>query len=172
MKKYILTGGPGSGKSSIILALEQLGEYTVREAAEDYIRLRQSQGITEPWKEEDFQKEILKLQLRRETRIPLEAERVWLDRGIADGLIYERKGTETFREIETEAMKTKYEKVFLIESLKTYEKSVVRRESYEEATVLGEKLRETYEKLGYKIERIKPGTIEERLQQILKKIKK
>ncbi|MEA3514516.1 MAG: AAA family ATPase [Nanoarchaeota archaeon] len=34
----MLTGGSGSGKSSIILALEQQGEFVIREAAEDYIK--------------------------------------------------------------------------------------------------------------------------------------
>ena len=47
MKKYILTGGPGSGKSSILLGLEQQGETIIREAAEDYIKHQQAQGILE-----------------------------------------------------------------------------------------------------------------------------
>ena len=46
-KKYVLSGGPGSGKSSILLGLEQLGEYIVREAAEDYIKYKQAQGQTQ-----------------------------------------------------------------------------------------------------------------------------
>ena len=61
-KKYILTGGPGTGKSSLILALEQAGYATIREAAEDYIRFRQAMGQPEPWTEEDFQALLRDLQ--------------------------------------------------------------------------------------------------------------
>ena len=77
-QKYVLTGGPGSGKSSIILALEMQEEYVIREAAEDYIRLRQAQGQPQPWTEADFQDRILDIQMQREARIPLDAEIVSL----------------------------------------------------------------------------------------------
>lgn len=48
VKKYVITGGPGTGKSSIILALEKKGEHIVHEAAEDFIKLQQARGIKEP----------------------------------------------------------------------------------------------------------------------------
>ena len=38
VKKYVLTGGPGAGKTSLVTYLEILGEVTIREAAEDFIR--------------------------------------------------------------------------------------------------------------------------------------
>ena len=52
MKKYILTGGPGTGKSTLILALEQEGYATVPEAAEAYIKYRQAMGKPDPWTED------------------------------------------------------------------------------------------------------------------------
>src|SRR3989338_538036 len=125
-KTYILTGGPGTGKSSLILALEQRGEYTIREAAEDHIKLRQANGIKEPWTEPDFQDLILDLQLRREERIPKETEKAFIDRGLPDGLAYAK-----------------------------------------EVTKLGNKLEKIYIQLGYKPIRIKTGTLQERLEEIL-----
>ena len=55
IRKFVLTGGPGSGKSSIILELERRGEYVVREAAEDVIRLEQAKGIKNPQESEMLQ---------------------------------------------------------------------------------------------------------------------
>lgn len=44
VKKYVLTGGPGAGKTSLLIYLEILGELTIREAAEDLIRYQQALG--------------------------------------------------------------------------------------------------------------------------------
>lgn len=170
MKKYILTGGPGSGKSSIILALEHAGEYTVREAAEDYIRLRQAQGQKEPWKDADFQEQILRLQMQREARIPQDAKRAFLDRGLLDGLAYAEPGTEAYERIEEEASKARYDGVFLIETLGQTEKTAVRRENHEEAVRLGEKLEQVYKEHGYSPIKVQTGTLEERVKAILENL--
>ena len=166
-KTYILTGGPGTGKSSLILALEQRGEYTIREAAEDHIKLRQANGIKEPWTEPDFQDLILDLQLKREKRIPAGTERAFIDRGLPDGLAYAKEGTATYERIFSESRNKNYTTIFLVETLGTTEKTETRRENHEEATKLGNKLEKIYTQLGYKPIRIKTGTLQERLEEIL-----
>ena len=125
-QRYVLTGGPGSGKSSIILALEQQGESIIREAAEDYIKLRQAQGQETPWIEPDFQDRILDLQIQRELRIPLFAERVFIDRGLADGMAYEVEGRKTYERIKAETNKTKYEQIFIIARLDDIKKTAIK----------------------------------------------
>ena len=167
MKRYVLTGGPGTGKSCILKALETRGEHTIQEAAEDYIKLRQAQGQPEPWTEPDFQDKILELQVQREDRIHPEAERVWLDRGVADGLAYAEPGTETYERIMQEAEKRHYDKIFLVEHLSHTDKNKVRREDHEEAKKLGEKLQEVYKSLGYEIITIPAGPLEERVARVL-----
>lgn len=169
-KKYVLTGGPGSGKSSIILALEQQGEFVIREAAEDYIRFRQAQGQEEPWTEPDFQDRILDLQIQRESRIPYYAERVFIDRGLADGLAYAAEGTKTHERIKAETSKTKYEQIFIIELLNEIEKTTIRRENYEEAKTVEDNLYRIYKELDYEPIRINSGPLEERVQDIKLKI--
>jgi len=47
MKRYILTGAPGSGKTSIILALQSRGYDVVEEAATAVIAAEQAQGNDE-----------------------------------------------------------------------------------------------------------------------------
>lgn len=171
-QKYVLTGGPGSGKSSIILALEMQEEYVIREAAEDYIRLRQAQGQPQPWTEADFQDRILDIQMQREARIPLDAERVFIDRGLADGLAYAKEGTATYKRIKAETEKARYEKIFIIEPLEYTERTEVRRENHDEALRLGEKLNEVCKKLGYEPIRISSGTLEARVHDIRMEIER
>jgi len=165
-KKIVLTGGPGTGKSSIILALENLGEYTIREAAEDWIKYRQAYGIKEPWLEENFQDNILELQLLRESRIPEKATKLFIDRGIADGLAYATPGTTIYERIKCAAEKTRYDKIFLIEHLEETEKTEVRRENHEEALRIGDKLEKVYSELGYHITRIEKAPLSKRVQQV------
>ncbi len=54
MRRYILTGTPGCGKTSLIRTLEMTGASIVAEAATDIIAYKQMQGVAEPWENEDF----------------------------------------------------------------------------------------------------------------------
>lgn len=176
VKKYILTGGPGTGKSSIILALEQQGEYVIREAAEDYIRLRQAQGQPEPWTEPNFQDKILELQLQREEKIPIGTKKVFIDRGILDGLAYYQiAGKEPSEQMIHAMRKVKherpYEKIFLIKNLGTCEKNEIRRENITEAIRLEKLQEQNYMLLGYEIMRIHSGSLKERVEKIMFEIR-
>ena len=51
MRRFILTGTPGCGKTSVIKALEITGASVVTEAATDIIASQQRQGIENPWEE-------------------------------------------------------------------------------------------------------------------------
>jgi len=176
VKKYVLTGGPGSGKSSILLGLEQQGEYVIREAAEDYIRLRQAQGQKEPWTEQDFQDKILELQLQRESKILSGIERVFIDRGILDGLAYYQiTGKKPSKQIIKARNKVNqerpYEKIFLIMNLGDCERNDVRRENMEEAFKL-ENLQEwNYRKLRYNVERIHVAPLDRRVNELMLNVK-
>jgi predicted ATPase len=81
---YAITGGPSSGKTSIINELENQKEEVIREAATDYILNKIASGITEPWKEETFILDILKVQLEREDPYLTKEGRVFVDRGVFD----------------------------------------------------------------------------------------
>jgi len=48
MKRFIVTGAPGSGKTSILRILEQGGYAVVDEAATDVIAAEQAQGTDQP----------------------------------------------------------------------------------------------------------------------------
>src|SRR5215472_7892194 len=68
MKRFILTGTPGSGKTAILRQLEVDGFSVVDEAATDVIALWQARGIDEAWKDVAFIDAIAGLQRQREMR--------------------------------------------------------------------------------------------------------
>lgn len=77
MKRYVLTGGHGVGKSSIIAALEQRGEHVVHEAAATVRILGHARGQPFPEDDSSFESSALSLHLQRESRVPATAHRVF-----------------------------------------------------------------------------------------------
>ena len=66
MKRYIFTGTPGSGKTSILHALKSQGYSVIEESATDVIAFEQLHGNLEPWMQDDFIDKIVRLQKRRQ----------------------------------------------------------------------------------------------------------
>lgn len=171
IEKIALTGAPGSGKSSILLELETAyGERIIREAAEDIIKLMKAKGDKEPWKKTCFQDYILAKQMCREEQTEQLKGRVFIDRGILDGLAYYQLQGRTPTDLMKLAIKqtrNRYKRVFLIELGNSCEKTEIRREDLEEAKNLERLQYENYTKAGYEVERIPYLTVEERARRII-----
>lgn len=93
-KKYVLTGGPGIGKTTVLEELRQRGFYTIGESATFLIEGELLRGgDIVPWKNlYEFQKRVVENQNRWEREIPAERDVAFLDRGIHDGLAYVTMG--------------------------------------------------------------------------------
>ena len=65
MKRYVLTGAPGAGKTSVLRALAERGFAVVEEAATEVIGREQRRGVAEPWRHAGFIDLITELQRRR-----------------------------------------------------------------------------------------------------------
>lgn len=76
MKRFILTGTPGAGKTVLLRQLEQDGFGVVEEAATDVIALEQARGVAEPWTDPGFIDRVTDLQRRRQERAATLAEAV------------------------------------------------------------------------------------------------
>ena len=172
VKKIVLTGGPGVGKTSIILALKVLGEHVVEEASTDYIKFKQASGIQSPWDEEDFQDGILQLQKQSESRIDPKAPMVFIDRGLYDGLAYHQRESYMYQKILREARLHVYDIVFIIEPLDFIVQNGVRRETKKESETIGRKLKKIYREAGYRPIPIKKGTLAERASAILDEVER
>lgn len=70
MQRYILTGAPGSGKTSILQVLAARGYPVVAEAATDVIAAEQARGVAEPWQDPAFIDKIIELQRTRQLGQP------------------------------------------------------------------------------------------------------
>jgi len=66
MRRYILTGAPGAGKTSILRLLRARGHSVVDEAATAVIAHAQAHGEPEPWTKASFIEEIVALQRCRQ----------------------------------------------------------------------------------------------------------
>ena len=76
MKRYILTGASGSGKTAILRQLELDGFSVVEEAATDVISAAQMRGVEEPWKAASFIDEIAMLQRDRQLRASYQPDKI------------------------------------------------------------------------------------------------
>jgi predicted ATPase len=65
MRRYVLTGAPGAGKTSVLSALRDRGLAVVAEAATAVISDRQADGVAEPWQQDDFIDRVVALQRDR-----------------------------------------------------------------------------------------------------------
>ena len=74
MKRFVLTGAPGSGKTAILRQLEINGFSVVEEAATDVIALAQAQGVAEPWTQPSFIDSVADLQKQRQRRASREVD--------------------------------------------------------------------------------------------------
>ena len=81
MKRYILTGTPGSGKTSILHELKRQGYAVVEEAATDVIAREQGLGNAEPWLQADFIESIVRVQKQRQLEASTSPDELqWYDR--------------------------------------------------------------------------------------------
>lgn len=176
MKRYILTGMPGAGKTSLIRALEMQGHCVVDEAATDIIAYDQSLGISEPWKHKNFLDQITFLQKHRQTQFlsPIQfydrspfctyALAVYL--GFSPPAVL----TEEIARIQQYGI---YEKqVFFIENLGFCTPSEARKISFDEALLFEDIHRNVYKQFGYTCISIPPGSIQKRLDKIIRTVEK
>ena len=88
-KRYIITGGPGSGKTSVINDLAKRGYLIVREAATDVIEEGLQERIKDPWMADDYHIKVSSLMAKRQEEIRNSKESVaFFDRGHLDGITY------------------------------------------------------------------------------------
>lgn len=170
MKHIILTGAPGSGKTSLILALELQGYGVVEEAATDVIAYHQSVGVQEPWKVSTFINDVLKIQKQRQNqarnrnlsvqfydRSPLctYALALYLGFDLSASLV---------EEIEQCIEEQPFEKsVLFIQNLGFIQNTEARRISFEE-TLKFEKIHwDVYQQFGYVCSTVLPLSLEERV---------
>ena len=165
MRKYVLTGGPGTGKTTLLERLATEGFATVPESARQVIRKQQPDGAL-PWTDPGAFQELV-LQGQEEAERSLEGE-VFLDRGFADGIAYtEVLGCGIDSRVYDLIRAADYTRVFFLEQLPSFDQDAERREDRNLAERIHAKLYEVYDRLGCDIVRVPPGTVDERTRLVL-----
>lgn len=154
--KYIITGGPGSGKTSIIAALSRLGYTTFPEVSRTLIRqqMQLEHGML-PWKNMEGFARLALLEMKRQHReASVVSELCFFDRGIPDiiGYMYFSK-LERAAEILDAAVTHPYAPVVFIcpPWPEIYVNDPERPQTFEDARELHRCIKNAYEMLQYTI---------------------
>lgn len=172
IRKIVITGGPGTGKTSVIRELEAEGHYCLHEISRQITLEAQKKGISQLF----LQEPLLFSELLLEGRIQqfmdaehLGAGHVFIDRGIPDVVAYmDYFGNDypsVFNNVCTEYV---YDGIFLLPPWEEiYVSDNERYESFEQATKIHTHLKRSYEKAGYDPIEVPVGTEKERRDFIL-----
>ena len=173
MRRFIITGAPGAGKTAIIRQLELDGFGVVEEAATDVIAAAHAEGTVEPWKQPSFIDAIAHLQRDRQVRASCQPHEIQFhDRSVVCtaalavhlGYPFSPFLTGELERIQREAIYQS--RVFFIRNLGFITPTEARQISFEDALRFEKIHLETYQGLGFEIVPIERGTLAERVSKI------
>lgn len=173
MKIFAISGGPCTGKTSIIKELAKRGYQTIPEAARE-IATKDKRFIGKTINEinrQEFQDEILKHQIKLHEDFLLKNSGLgFSDRGFGDSLAYYRLIGLKFSNKYSDYIKNfRYKGVFILEPLRFYKTDGLRTETKEEQSKIHDEIMRVYEEMGYDLIKIPQMPVEERIALILKK---
>ena len=175
-KRIVITGGPGTGKTMLVTALEQEGFFCFHEVIRD-MTLEAKNGNTENLElvnpiafvedSKSFNEKLLQLRLAQfhKANNP-NVHSYFYDRGMPDVLAYMDYFGQVYEPSYQElCAKHRYDQILILPPWKEiYVQDNERMENFEQATAIHEHLENTYRSLGYDIIKVPFGTVTERLQ--------
>jgi predicted ATPase len=173
IKWYVITGGPSTGKTTLLAELEKLGYKTIPEAARTVIDQAIAAGQTvEELRadEKSFQDKVAKLKEKIEAELDRNVV-TFFDRGMHDTLAYMRHYEFKIEDwVHDLLSKSTYDKVFLLDPLPNYEKDYARTEAENFVGSIQKLLHEAYTKFGMEPIQVPVLEVTERAKFVLKHV--
>ncbi len=172
--RYIITGGPGAGKTTLQNELQKMGFLTVPEEGRRIIKeqiLINGEGL--PWKNKMlFARLMFEASVKAYQEIIETAglQPVFFNRGIWDTIGYLRlENIPVPEEMEIKAREIKYhDHVFILPPWKQiYENDPERKQSFREAVSTFDRMKEIYQENGCHLIEVPEGPVEKRAEFIL-----
>jgi predicted ATPase len=171
MRRYIITGAPGAGKTTILGLLRDRGYAVVDEAATDIITNHQAEGREEPWYGWDFIDTITRLQRERQEQPVPPATTVQLfDRSPICTLALAHYGDQPptpvlAREVDRVIVEKIYQpRVFFVRLLGFITPTAVRRITLAQSVTFERFHEQAYRDHGFELIDVPAGTPEERVR--------
>lgn len=171
-KKIVITGGPGTGKSSIINELINRGYTCLEEISRQITLDAKKEGVDQLFLTNPLLFSELLLKGRQQQYIDannLNADVVFLDRGVPDVLAYMDFIGDSYPQYFVDACKNNiYDCVFILKPWQEiYISDNERYESFEQALEIHEHLLKTYTLYNYELIDVPFNTIDKRVDHIL-----
>lgn len=172
-KKIVITGGPGTGKSTLINELIKRGYNCLEEISRQVILDAKKEGIDQLFLTNPllFSELLLKgRQQQFEEASNTNSEVTFIDRGLPDVLAYMDYIGDTYPiEFENACKKAVYDAVFILKPWQEiYTVDNERYESFEQALQIHDNLVNTYKNYNYTLIDVPFDTVENRTNFILK----
>ena len=175
-KKIVITGGPGTGKSTVIDELHKRNFDCMFEISREVTVKAQNEGINQLFLTQPLLFSELLLKGRVDQYIEAskkECDFVFFDRGIPDVHAYMNYISIDYPELYIEKSNFyRYDFIFLMPPWEEiYITDNERYENFEQALAIHNHLERTYKLLDYPIIEVPKGTVDERIAFILDQIK-
>ena len=170
---FILSGGPGVGKTAVLNTLKDNGRTCIQEAARDIIKNQISQdGEALPWKnKEEYKKLMLYRSVKDYQRASKQKQQItFFDRGIPDTLAYAHLESLAISEdLRFYSQQYRYNStVFIFPPWrKIYQTDSERKQSFGEVISTHKIMIKTYKHCGYTPVMVPKRTVQERRNFIL-----
>ena len=171
-KKIVITGGPGTGKSTVIAELFKRNYDCMEEISRQITLEAQRQGIAQLFLSDPllFSDKLMEGRMQQyKAACELTSDLVFFDRGIPDVHAYMDFANQEYPEkYVVNSVMHKYTKVFIMPPWKDiYICDNERYEDFEQALKIHTFLHRTYHELGYEIIEVPTGTVAARTDFIL-----
>jgi predicted ATPase len=173
VRKVVVTGGPGAGKTVLLDELERRGHPHAPESAREIIRERLAQGLPPRPAPADFAHEILRRDIEQYRNARAGDGLLFFDRSILDALgMLDQLGVISAPERDRYLTEYPYHRqVFLLPPWEAiYQMDSERDQTFAQSVRVHDSLRQWYLRCGYEIVSVPPGPVVDRCDQVLESL--